>query len=199
MEYDERIARAGGAGVPEALPRFHLQHVQRISGRASLGGAGAHPPEEHRPRDVRELPLLRGLHQGLRPPPRRGAAAATSHSVHKILAQTVPDAARPSRPGDGGISGACCARSTPACSMSGSGCVTRRTCPGDGRSDLRPPRPRRHAMSRGTRSRSPPSSARAFSHFCAWSSVRTGSAGPPRSVGRRDRRRVDGRAAAGRD
>ena len=67
---------AGEDGVPEAEPGVHLQHVQRVHGAAPVGGTGQHPAQIHRAGDVRGVPEFCGLHQALRTPAGRGAAAA---------------------------------------------------------------------------------------------------------------------------
>ena len=76
LDYDQRMAGAGEARVPEAAARFRLRDLQRLRRPAPLGRRGEHPAEVDRARDVRGLPLLLRLRAGVRPGAGRGAAAA---------------------------------------------------------------------------------------------------------------------------
>ena len=73
IEYDERMEELEKLEYPEAEPRIHLLHLQRLCRPASVGRPGKHPPEIDRARDVRAVPLVRRLHQGLRTAARRRA------------------------------------------------------------------------------------------------------------------------------
>ena len=87
-------------------------------------GAGEHPAQVHRARDVRALHVLRRLRARVRPAAQRGRAAALPG---RRLQDAGPDRARalPRRGGGGRHRRTCarrCGRWTRACSTSGSGC-----------------------------------------------------------------------------
>jgi hypothetical protein len=64
------------------------------SRQASVGGTGEHQAKIYRPGDVRELPLILGLHQDYELQRSEGVLLRHLNSVYKVLAQTVPDAAK---------------------------------------------------------------------------------------------------------
>ena len=182
-----RVRRAHGgareARVPEAEPRVHLRHVQRVRREAPVGRPGEHPAEVDRARDVRDVPVVRastckeyGLQRG------EGVLLRYLSDVYKTLVQTVPDAGQDRRAStrSSPTSAPSSRRSTRASSTSGSGCAPR-DAPSwpHQRPRSAPARP----TSRETRRSSPCSSATRSSPYCARFRAKTGRGGDSAGAG----------------
>ena len=95
----DRIRRAhGGTGearISQAEPRIYLFHVQRLRRPASVGGPGKHPAQIHCARNVRGVPLVLPITSRITNcSAPKGVLLRHLNSVFKVLAQTVPDAAK---------------------------------------------------------------------------------------------------------
>ncbi len=74
VEYDARMIELEKLEYPKPHREFIYGTFNAFAAKHPLGRPGEHPPQERRPRDVRDVPVLRRVHQRVRPPARRGPA-----------------------------------------------------------------------------------------------------------------------------
>ena len=125
IDYDQRMAELEKLEYPKPLRDFVYSTFNAFADRHPWVGEENIRPEVDRARDVRGLPVVLRLRAGVRPRARRGPAAAPPQ---QRLQGAQPDRAR--RREDrrrcarwSCTCATCCARSTRACSRSGSGCA----------------------------------------------------------------------------
>ena len=76
LDYEQRMEELEKLEYPKPLADFVYQTFNHVRRSPPVGRRGEHPAEVHRARDVRDLPVVRGVRARLRPAARGRPAAA---------------------------------------------------------------------------------------------------------------------------